>query len=119
MLRAGDSITLDLYQLHWNHKQWIEPEKFIPERFDPTSRYFLKPNGKKRHPMAYGPFLGGKRICLGKTFVDIVSKLIGPVIIGHFNYKFVDPKNYIEKPPNNLAVISVPKVLVTISENKI
>ena len=40
--------------------------------------------------MAFGPFLGGKRICLGKTFVETISKIIGTSIIGHFDYEFID-----------------------------
>jgi hypothetical protein len=28
--------------------EWIEPEKFIPERFNPNSPYYLTPSGKKR-----------------------------------------------------------------------
>ena len=69
--------------------------------------------------MAFGPFLGGKRICLGKTFVETVSKFIGPTIIGHFDFKFVDPKNHTEKPANNLLVLHEPSVMVSITENKL
>jgi len=70
-----------MVHLHWNTKEWIEPSKYIPERFDPESPYYLTPSGKKRHPMSFGPFLGGKRICLGKTFVETMSKIIGPSIL--------------------------------------
>jgi cytochrome P450 len=78
--------------LHRRKDQWIEPEKYIPERFDPDSKYFLTPSGQKRHHMAFGPFLGGKRICLGKTFVETISKIIGPSILGHFDFEFMDEK---------------------------
>jgi cytochrome P450 len=53
---------------------------FIPERFDPSSKYYLTPSGKKRHMNSFGPFLGGKRICVGKTFAEIVSKIVTPII---------------------------------------
>ena len=55
--------------------------RFIPDRFDPTSKYYLTPKGTKRHPMSYGPFLGGKRICLGKTFAENMAKCIIPIIL--------------------------------------
>lgn len=65
-----------------NPEQWGEPEKYIPERFDPASPYFLTPSGKRRHPMSYGPFLGGKRVCLGKTFAENIGKSILAIIFG-------------------------------------
>lgn len=89
---------IDMLHLQNCPRYWQEPERYIPERFDPTSKYYLKPNGKKRHPMAFSPFLGGKRICLGKTFVEIISKFIGPSILGHFDFEFVDQKYMHEKP---------------------
>ena len=67
--------------LHHNPKEWIEPESYIPERFDPTSRYYLTPSGEKRHSMSYGPFLGGKRVCLGKTFAENIGKCVMPIIM--------------------------------------
>jgi cytochrome P450 len=48
--------------------------------------------------MSFGPFLGGKRICLGKTFAELVSKLIGTTLLIEFDYEFLDKKVYKEKP---------------------
>ena len=59
-----------IQELHHNPKYWIEPEKFIPERFDPKSKYFLTPKGKRRHLLAFAPFSGGKRVCIGKTLAE-------------------------------------------------
>jgi cytochrome P450 len=75
------NIQISIYHLHHNREEWITPEKFIPERFDPESEYYLTPSGNRRHPMSYGPFLGGKRVCLGKTFADNMSKSMLAVII--------------------------------------
>jgi cytochrome P450 len=52
--------------------------------------------------MSFGPFLGGKRICLGKTFVETMSKIIGPTIFAHFDFEFVDKKYMQYKPDNNM-----------------
>jgi cytochrome P450 len=79
-----------MYFMHRLPKYWQEPEKFIPERFDPESKYYLRPDGKRRHPLVFGPFLGGKRICVGKTFVETISKIIGPTLLAHFDYEFID-----------------------------
>jgi cytochrome P450 len=76
--------------------------KYIPDRFNPESPYFLTPDKKKRHPMSFGPFLGGKRICLGKTFVETISKIVGPTILANFEFEFLDKAHYEKKPSNNM-----------------
>jgi cytochrome P450 len=52
--------------------------------------------------MSFGPFLGGKRICLGKTFVETISKIISPTIIANFDFEYVDKKYMTYKPDNNM-----------------
>ena len=75
------SWHINIYALHNNPKEWIDPSKFIPDRFDPESPYYLTPQGTKRHPMSFGPFLGGRRICVGKTFAENIIKCLLTVII--------------------------------------
>jgi cytochrome P450 len=80
--KKGTQIMIDIYHLHNNPDEWITPSQYIPERFDPESPFYLTPYGNKRHPMSYGPFLGGKRICLGKTFAENMGKSMTALIIG-------------------------------------
>ena len=93
-----------MYALHRNPDEWIEPSKFVPERFDPSNAYYLTPKGTKRHPMSYGPFLGGKRICLGKTFAENIGKLIVAMITTQLDFEFVDSVNYEKKPSNDISM---------------
>ena len=72
--------------------------KFIPERFDEKSAYFLRPNGEPRNSLSFTPFLGGKRICLGKTFAEITTKFTVPLLYYHFEFDYVDPKHREQKP---------------------
>mmetsp|Transcript_99537 Transcript_99537/g.136786 ORF Transcript_99537/g.136786 Transcript_99537/m.136786 type:complete len:104 (+) Transcript_99537:1164-1475(+) len=58
-IRKDDAISIDMWGLHHNKAEWIDPEKFIPDRFDPESKYFLTPSGKRRNPFSFAPFLGG------------------------------------------------------------
>ena len=48
--------------------------------------------------MSFSPFLGGKRICIGKTFAENIAKTIIPIIISQVNFTFVDPVHYHKKP---------------------
>ena len=84
--------------LAMDQTEWQEPTKFIPERFDPTSSYYLTPAGKRRHPFSYLPFSSGKRSCLGKTFADFANKIMIIFILSKFDIEFVDKKYYKYKP---------------------
>ena len=57
----GTDVSYNVHALHNNPDQWQSPEKFIPERFDPTSKYYLTPNGTARNFFSYGPFGFGIR----------------------------------------------------------
>ena len=38
--------------------------------------------------MSFAPFFGGKRICIGKTFAETVSKIMGPALLGTFDFTY-------------------------------
>ena len=86
-IRKGDQIMIGMACLGRDKNQWIQPEEFLPERFDSDSEYFLTPTGQKRNPFAFSPFLGGMRICLGKTFIESVSKVTLPVLLSKFQFE--------------------------------
>jgi cytochrome P450 len=114
--KAGQAFTIEMTELQHLKEEWIEPGRYIPERFDPSSKYFLTPAGNKRHPMSFGAFLGGKRICLGKTFAEATSKVIGPTLLAHFDFEFVDPAMMTsEKPVNNLVMVRTPVMMVKVT----
>jgi cytochrome P450 len=81
--------------------QWVNPDRFIPERFDSKSEYYLTPAGSKRNPFAFSPFLGGMRICLGKTFIESVSKVTLPVLLTKFEFEMKDADTF-PMPHNNM-----------------
>lgn len=112
-------FSIDIISLHHNKQEWIEPERFIPDRFNPASPYFLAPSGKKRHPMSYGPFLGGKRICLGKTFAEVVGKITGSSFLNFYNFDFVEKNMYLNKPPYDLQQLRPPQFYAKVTPNYI
>jgi cytochrome P450 len=74
-------MTISIAHMCNNKSEWREPERFIPERFDPKSEWALTPSGNKRNPFSYAPYLGGSRICLGKSFVESVGKVLLPSLL--------------------------------------
>jgi cytochrome P450 len=103
---------IHIYQLQRNPKEWQRPHEYRPERFDPKDPMYLTPDGKKRHPMSFRPFFGGKRVCLGQTFVETVSKCIGPSLIYNFEMELVDEFKIENKPVNNMTVMKEPEIYV-------
>ena len=68
----------------------------MPERFDTKSQnneWLLKHDGKPRNPLAFTPFMGGKRVCIGKTFAEVTIRFTVPIMLHHLDFEFVDAKS--------------------------
>ena len=118
-IRKGDFLSVSMGLLCNNPSEWIEPEKFIPERFDSNSKYFLTPSGKKRNPYSFSPFLGGNRICVGKTFAEMISKFVMPALLTNFHWDLTVDKDDFDYPHNNMTVLYAPSVPVVIRERNL
>ncbi|CDW80458.1 cytochrome family subfamily polypeptide 55 precursor [Stylonychia lemnae] len=114
-IKKGQPLAFNIWGLANDPKTWIEPEKFIPERFDTESKYFLTPDGKKRKSTSFITFFGGLRVCIGKTFAESVIKTICPIVIANFNMEFKDKSLYERKIP--ISVDVEPEIFVKISLN--
>ena len=90
--KKGDSVAITLEALGLDPTQWQRPLEFLPERHDSTSPLFLTPDGKKRHPNALIPFMGGPRVCFGKTLAENTMKISISYITQVFEAEFEDPK---------------------------
>jgi cytochrome P450 len=66
---AGADIAICPYVTHRHHAFWDNPEGFDPERFAP------EPAGR-RHRMAFFPFSGGPRRCIGEGFAQLQLPLV-------------------------------------------
>jgi cytochrome P450 len=61
----------------------------LPERFDtsnPDNKWLLTSDGKPRNPLAFTPFYGGKRICLGKSFAELAIRFTIPLLYFHCDF---------------------------------
>ena len=84
-------FSINFYAVQRDPKEWIRPEEFAPERFDPKSPMILRPDGKPRNPFAFCPFFGGKRICLGKTLAEFMIVFTLPLVLTHLDFEFENP----------------------------
>ena len=83
----GCKLVVDICGSHNNTEEWIQPFSFIPERFDPSSEYFLKPDSDKiRNPYSYAPFSHGLRSCPGQTMAMLEMKVILVALLRKIDY---------------------------------
>lgn len=110
-----ESFLINMYAMHHDPNQWIDPSKFIPERFDSKSLFFKRPNGEPRHSMTFNPFLGGKRGCIGKTFAETIVRFTLPILLYHLDFQLADPAMRAKKPQLSTSNLANPKVKINVT----
>ena len=95
VVKKGTPYSVMFEAIHHDPVQWPEPSKFQPLRFDTKNKnnvWALTSEGKPRNPLAFTPFFGGKRICLGKSFAEVTVRFTIPILFHHFDFEFVNPE---------------------------
>eukprot|EP00343_Euplotes_focardii_P002195 CAMPEP_0205806332 /NCGR_PEP_ID=MMETSP0205-20121125/9858_1 /ASSEMBLY_ACC=CAM_ASM_000278 /TAXON_ID=36767 /ORGANISM="Euplotes focardii, Strain TN1" /LENGTH=138 /DNA_ID=CAMNT_0053079049 /DNA_START=1035 /DNA_END=1447 /DNA_ORIENTATION=- len=87
-IKKNNLISIGLFGMHYDEKHWIKPLEFIPERFDPESKYFKSPTtGKARDHLSFIPFSVGMRSCPGQTLARLVQKIALPYYLANLEYE--------------------------------
>ena len=66
--------------------QWQRPLEYLPERFDPESGLFARPDGGLRHPLSFVPFSFGTRGCPGQAFGLLEAKVCVAYVAMKFKF---------------------------------
>ena len=87
-LPKGQWVSISIYHPHYDSKQWHRPEEFLPERFDPESDLFFKPETTEmRHRKSFIPFSFGLRNCPGQTLARLELKVILSRFLAQVDYE--------------------------------
>jgi cytochrome P450 len=114
-VKKEDTFYVLLHAVHHDPEQWQRPSEYLPDRFDPKSPLYAKPNGDPRHALAFTPFMGGKRQCIGKTFSEVVIRYTVPILYYHFDFELVLPEHKIKKPKIHMSARVAPVVPIKLT----
>lgn len=78
-LAKGSVVFLSPYVTHRHPGIWKDPDSFVPERFSPEQSV-------GRHKLAYFPFSGGPRACIGDRFAMMEMQIILPALMRRFRF---------------------------------
>ena len=92
-IKKNTRVCSDFISTHYNPYEWQKPHEFIPERFDPESEYFNKPQtteegvvaSKSRAFMSVA-FSYGERKCPGQAFALLEIKVALTYLLTHFDF---------------------------------
>jgi cytochrome P450 len=85
----GTTIILNIWAVHRNADVWVDPEKFMPERFMDGDSDFSSKDCKLI------PFGGGRRICIGLPLAYRTVHLILASLLHQFDWAL--PEETMEK----------------------
>ena len=95
---ARSVLLLSPYLTHrdprfWERPEVFDPDRFLPERFEPLPRF------------AYYPFGGGPRLCIGNAFALMMGQLIVAMTLQAFRVRILPDQEILSRS----AVMLVPR----------
>lgn len=81
----GDRVMHSIFLTHRDPEQWEVPEAFRPERFALDERH-------DRPSLAYVPFGGGPRNCIGAAYARVEAKVVLAEILRAFDLTLETPR---------------------------
>ncbi len=89
------TMFIGVHAVHRDPRFWTDPEKFDPERFFPE-------RSADRHPMAYLPFGGGQRKCIGNHFAQLEATFALAMVLRAFSITLAPGHPVVADPKFNL-----------------
>ena len=81
-IRAGTLVAISPYLLHRHTRYWTNPDVFDLDHFAPAA-------AATRPAYTYCPFSGGPRLCMGRHFAGVETRLVLATITQRFSLQLV------------------------------
>lgn len=78
----GSTVAIVPWVLHRHHSFWIEPDRFLPERFAPHA-------SAKPDRFSYLPFGFGPRVCIGAAFAMTEAMICLATLAQHYRLRLL------------------------------
>lgn len=86
---SGCTCAIFIYLLHRNPKLFPQPERFIPERFEPKAEIH-------KMPYVYIPFSAGPRNCIGQKFAMLEMKIVLASILRRYQLTGITKRDQVD-----------------------
>ena len=107
-IAKGSTVAISTYVMHRDPTLYPDPERFDPQRFTPE-------NEAKLPRLAYLPFGGGPRVCIGNSFALLEARLILLTVLQRFRLQLAAGQQvraqqvFTLRPKNGLPMITQPR----------
>jgi cytochrome P450 family 3 subfamily A len=100
---AGMTVSIPIYAIHRDPRNFEDPDNFVPERFMSTGD---EEGSILRHPWCFLPFGGGPRNCLGIRLAILEAKLCIAQLLRRYRFH-VEPGSRLEHVSDQILVSPV------------
>lgn len=91
---AGADALVFIFYYHTSEKYFLEPKKFIPERFMSENQTSLELESNDSpvwyNKQAYMPFVAGQRVCIGKEYGLLQQRLFLIHLLSQYSFEATD-----------------------------
>ena len=94
---AGSDVVVSPYILHRHPRYWLDPERFVPERFD-------RSRSSDRPRYAYLPFGAGPRVCIGSSLAMMEAVFVLSTVVRQLELRKLPGRRVIAEPMLSLRI---------------
>lgn len=99
-IEKGTLLIVPVYSIHHDEQFYKDPDKYHPERFEPSSAAL-------RNPITFIPFGEGPRICIGLRFGMMQARIGLAMLLNNFRFT-LSPKTPIPMQFSNSNIVLTP-----------